>query len=69
MQLINIKSDSKNNVNCYNRNYKSEKDNEVMFSKCLCDIIRFELFFLSNVSILFFFDKILKIFIFGYCKF
>lgn len=39
-----------------------------MFSKCLCDIIRFELFFLSNVSILFFFNKIIKIFIFGYCK-
>lgn len=39
-----------------------------MFSKCLCDIIRFELFFLSKVSILFFFNKIIKNFIFGYCK-
>lgn len=40
-----------------------------MLSKCSCDIIRFELLFLSNVSILFSSDKISKISISGYCKF
>lgn len=56
-------------MNCYNRNHKSEKDNEAMLSKCSCDIIRFELLFLSNVSISFSSDKISKISISGYCKF
>lgn len=39
-----------------------------MLSKCSCDIIRFELLFLSKVSILFSSNKITKIFISGYCK-
>lgn len=56
-------------MNCYNRNHKSEKDNEAMLSKCSCDIIRLELLFLSNVSIWFSSDKISKISISGYCKF
>lgn len=56
-------------MNCYNRNHKSEKDNEAMLSKCSCDIIRFELLFLSNFSISFSSDKISKISISGYCKF
>lgn len=45
-----------------------KKDNEAMLSKCSCDIIRFELLFLSNVSILFSSNKITKNFISGYCK-
>lgn len=40
-----------------------------MLSKCSCDIIRFELLFLSNVSISFSSDEISKISISGYCKF
>lgn len=39
-----------------------------MLSKCSCDIIRFELLFLSNVSILFSSNKITKKFISDYCK-
>lgn len=39
-----------------------------MLSKCSRDIIRFELLFLSKVSILFSSNKITKIFISGYCK-
>lgn len=50
-------------MNCYNHNHKSKKDNEAMLSKCSCDVIRFELLFLYNFSLLFSSDKISKIFI------